>query len=133
MRDWADNTVEVIVAIHRLCREGCVEEEFAAERDRLRTRLSAQIEKGRWFFPNLLEDRVGERKEAAYRGFRQPILDFLVEIYDCVDAVEWAARTECKATIRNAQRGFVSEVQLRLDRTYQEMLTRYEAIDRLVQ
>ncbi|MEQ8438760.1 MAG: hypothetical protein RIB65_14800 [Ilumatobacter fluminis] len=137
MRDWADETVEIVVGLNRLCRQSCLEETFMGNRDQLRTRLSAQIEKGRWFFPNLLEDRVGERKQAAYRGLRQPILDHLVDVYNCVDSVDWLTRAECQPAIRKSQRGFVSEVQLRLDpkqrdNTYQDLLDRYEAIERLV-
>lgn len=138
VRDWADETIEILVGLHRLCRDGSTEGTFEGERDLLRTRLSAQVEKGRWFFPNYLEDRVGGRKHAAYRGIRQPILDHLVHTYDCIDGVGWDERASCRQALSDAQRGFVSEVQRQLDpkrrdQNYRDLLERYSAIERLVE
>ena len=70
VRDWAEDTVTVTTSIQRLLRDSCPEENFEGERRDLRTALSAQVEKGRWFFLNVLQERVGTTKEAAYRGLR---------------------------------------------------------------
>ncbi|PHN27241.1 hypothetical protein AO240_05260 [Pseudomonas sp. ICMP 460] len=43
--------------------------------------LSALIEQGRFFFPNIVEDKFGESKPLAYRGYRNIVLQLLVDIY----------------------------------------------------
>ena len=43
--------------------------------------LSALIEQGRFFFPNIVEDEYGASKPLAYRGYRNIVLQLLVEIY----------------------------------------------------
>ena len=138
VRDWADRTIEVITAVRRLVRDGADEASFNEALPRLRTDLSAQIEKGRWHFPNLLREHVGQTKEAAYRGLRPPILDYLVAIYDCLDGIEWANRASCRDTVAVMQRQFVSDVQMRLDPNHQEelyrqLLERYALLSRQTQ
>jgi hypothetical protein len=54
----------------------------SAERAPDLARLSALIERGRFFFPNIdSEGDVGKEKPTAYRGFRNLVLDFLVASY----------------------------------------------------
>ncbi|MBI1385619.1 MAG: hypothetical protein GC150_11980 [Rhizobiales bacterium] len=48
----------------------------------LRSRLSALIDEGRLYFPNIRDPEKGREKEAAFRGSRRPILDCLVAVYD---------------------------------------------------
>lgn len=49
--------------------------------------LSALIEQGRFFFPNIIEDEYGAGKPLAYRGYRSIVLKLLVEIYnECKNA-----------------------------------------------
>jgi hypothetical protein len=65
-------------------------------------------------------------------------LDYLVDIYDCVDGVDWTARASCRDTVTSSQRGFVSEVQFRLDpnrrdRTYHQLVERYEDLEEFVE
>jgi hypothetical protein len=92
VRDWADESVGLLVALNRLCDEpGEDEREFNTKRADLLTRLSSQIERGRWFFPNVLDTQVGEWKEAAYRGYRQPILNNLVNAFDAANEVHFVA------------------------------------------
>jgi hypothetical protein len=45
-------------------------------------RLSALIEKGRFFFPNIKADEYGTDNPPAYRGYRNVGLDFLVASYN---------------------------------------------------
>lgn len=44
--------------------------------------LSAQIEIGRFYFPNVVKDNYGKNKPIAYQGYRNIVLDFLVYFYD---------------------------------------------------
>lgn len=138
VRDWAEDTVTVTTSIQRLLRDSCPEENFEGERCDLRTALSAQVEKGRWFFLNVLQERVGTTKEAAYRGLRQPVLDALVDIYDALDELNWESRATRIQQVRASHRLFVSEVQRlldpnRRDSTYGNMLERYRDLERLAE
>ncbi|MGR6034644.1 MAG: hypothetical protein ACU4EQ_10205 [Candidatus Nitrosoglobus sp.] len=47
--------------------------------------LSSLIEQGRFYFPNLAQNSYGSNKPAAYRGYRNLALDFLVEFYRIVN------------------------------------------------
>ena len=49
---------------------------------RIRSKLSALIDEGRLYFPNLRDPNHGALKHEAYKGHRQGILDGLVEAYD---------------------------------------------------
>jgi hypothetical protein len=58
-----------------------MEDQFKVRLNEARRRLSATIDKGRLFLPNEAHDDFGTHKGAAYRGFRPPALDVLVEAY----------------------------------------------------
>ena len=114
VRDWAEATVEVTTALHRLCRDGCTEAEFAGKDD-LRTRLSAQIDKGRWLFPNAIAEPHVLRHEAAFRGIRQPVLESLVAVYNATANLTATSRIDAGPAVLEAHRAFVSEVMIALD------------------
>jgi len=44
--------------------------------------LSNQIEVGRLFYPNIVEDDFGRNKPSAYQGYRNTIIEVLVMLYD---------------------------------------------------
>lgn len=75
--------------------------------------LSACIDMGRWYFPNVNHDKGGQHKEPAYRGFRQPCLDWIVRAYDIFDRRLNVG--DRKAELICCQRNFVSCVQEVLD------------------
>ena len=74
-------------------------------------RLSAEIEKGRLFFPNIKSDQYSAWKESAYQGFRPEILDSLVNVYDLVDKNIESYQSE----IWQLRKVFVSDVQEELN------------------
>ena len=105
--------------------------------------LSALVERGRMFFPNLSPDRRGVEKEGAYRGHRPPILDALMWTYYEVEALtrDNGPTGDNSATyIDDCRRLLVSELQAHLDpRRLDQVVGRYdvqtpshqkEAIDR---
>lgn len=70
--------------------------------------LSALIEQGRFFFPNIdREDQFGEKKPTAYRGYRNLALDFLVASYNIFNSPEPANLLKQAETL---QRHFTSVV-----------------------
>lgn len=79
---------------------------------RCRHRISALIDRGRLFAPNILVDRVGETKSAAYKGYRHPVLDPLVAaervLAGDADISHFANR---RKALVHTKREFVSRVQ----------------------
>jgi hypothetical protein len=118
---WADETIERIADAQKLCRDwrdGLIDEaEFLARRSEVRTRLSASLDRGRLFFPNVtaVED---PDKPAAFQGKRQKALD---AIFFCYRAVSDLGRdggpnaTGALETVVAQRRAFVSEVFLHVD------------------
>jgi len=83
-----------------------------ARRDVLAT-LSACIDTGRWYFPNHSENDVGTGKPPAYRGLRQPLLDWVVFAYDVCDRNDQSEAA--KFELIDCQRNFISAMQEVLD------------------
>jgi predicted component of type VI protein secretion system len=113
VRAWADEACECIsMAIHSKHLEESRRSEalFTALH-----KISALIDRGRWFFPNQWSDEYGKDKEPAYRGIRQPILDQLVESYDLIKEIQKSGSFEYVLLLTHSQRLFVSEVQQVLD------------------
>jgi hypothetical protein len=114
---WSNDMIDTIVGIEFLLRPGSRPADaaaFAAKRDDFLAKLSASIEKGRLYFPNVDHRKFGTDKEAAYRGHRQPILDRLVEIYDLLkdaDPQDAAKLDALRAEVLNKKKAFVSEAQ----------------------
>lgn len=109
VRLWADEACECIsMAIHGLELEQakCDEVLFGAK-----YKISSLIDRGRWFFPNQWQDDYGGHKEPAYRGIRQPILDFLVEAHEAICKHQKNQSGAVHDELVDCQRGFVSEVQ----------------------
>ncbi len=75
--DWYSNTVIIMTSIISK-----IESENADYKEEL-SLLSAQIEIGRFYFPNINNnDSFGINKSSAYQGYRNIVLDFLVYFYD---------------------------------------------------
>lgn len=75
--DWHNRVIDVLMRFRHLRRtkdNPDFQQDLAC--------LSSLIEQGRFYFPNLVENSYGSNKPAAYRGYRNLALDFLVEFYD---------------------------------------------------
>ena len=88
---WYSSTVHVMTAIiHGLESGELLRPEYASRRTELMSRLSALTEVGRFYFPNVDKgDGFGEEKPAAYQGYRNVNLEFMLYFY------EIAARDDC--------------------------------------
>lgn len=76
---WYADTVEILV---RLRVEVKYEDQVPEVKKVLMSKLSSQIEIGRFYFPNIDKgDGFGSEKPSAYKGYRNLILDFLVFSY----------------------------------------------------
>ena len=84
----------------------------------LATNLSALIDEGRWFFPNIGKRESDHEKPGAYRGTRQAVLDHIVAVYNAVVAMPNAdeqAWQQHMSSVHAARRLFVSEIQHAVD------------------
>lgn len=114
---WSDESLLLLSEALHLCDldpQKCEKGKFFDIRHALRVKLSAQIDKGRWFFPNYVVDEHGQHKEEAYRGYRHKVLDGLVYAYRAVtklNYVDGSKNEDARESINQAKRQFTSELQ----------------------
>ena len=117
--NWANRVVAAISEAYHVCSAPNASALFLNERGlALATSLSALIDEGRWFFPNIGKRPTDVEKPGAYRGTRQPILDHIVVVYECVSELQRMhddSRSALAAKIGEARRHFVTEVQHAVD------------------
>lgn len=88
---------------------------WAAELNTRRAALSALIDQGRLYFPNLEMDK-GANKESAYQGHRHEVLDYLVYAYDVLTVdVTQGDYTYARKKLVKHQRSFTSVMQQMVD------------------
>ncbi len=92
-------------------------------------RLSAMVDRGRLFFPNIDPGSKGAEKEGAYRGHRPPILDALMYAFYEVQEISrnnGPSPQDSANFIFDCRRLLVSELQAHLDpRRRDEIIDRY--------
>lgn len=95
-------------------------------------RLSSLADRGRLFFPNEAPDRHGQGKEAAFQGYRQPILDAIVFACERVHRIEHASEPDedAAAFLTRCRRLLVSEAQNAIDPRRREQMLRRLAVGR---
>lgn len=115
--NWANRVVVAMSEAHHLSVGGGVSTALSQERGlALATSLSALIDEGRWFFPNIGKKPTDADKPGAYTGTRQAVLDHVVAVYDAVVAMQGVSQREgFVARIHEARRHFVTEVQQAVD------------------
>jgi hypothetical protein len=134
MRVWAERTVDATGQLLELLSNEGGQADFDEKSGALLAVLRCQIDKGRWYFPNLHHDKKGETKPLAFRGIRQKILNVLVDLFDAVKTVDWPNRAAVFQTVESLHREFVSEVQQRLDPStrdaaYREYVAQYQNLN----
>lgn len=81
---WSDECMLLLSEAMHLCELDPKQMEgtkFFDQRHALRIRLSAQVDRGRWFFPNYAVEEYSQHKHEAFRGYRHAVLDGLVLAY----------------------------------------------------
>lgn len=118
---WAGEAVDLLATADYVARGRGVylsEQELKTEIADVMRRLSAAADKGRLFFPNLAPSVNGAHKEAAYQGFRPPVLDALIFAYYKVERMD-VRNTEpdmdAADFLRRCRRVLISEVQRSVD------------------
>lgn len=118
LRSWASEVIDVLSEGLYYCGDNQGARERGSRMRSCRSRLSALIDRGRFFLPNVAHEEVGIDKPAAYRGLRQPTLDFLVAAEQVLDGEldrQVAAEGGRKRVLVRLKRQFVSAVQEVLD------------------
>jgi hypothetical protein len=121
LRKWADAVSERMTEAIFLCDldpKRLAEGEFFRKRHVLRARLSALIDRGRWFLPNINDDGHGKEKPVAYQGHRQLALNCVVEVFRTVSKLDYTAQSAnkvCQPDLIKAKREFVAEIQTIID------------------
>ena len=118
---WSDECMALLSEAFHLCEldpKRMGDNKFFDARHNLRIKLSAQVDRGRWFFPNYAVEKHGQHKHKAFRGFRPAVLDGLVHTYRSVTALNYidaSKNQDIQKRIEEAKRLFTSEIQRVLD------------------
>ncbi len=127
--DWGRRAIDALCEAVALAQAShLMAHEQAERRSSLAARLSALVDEGRLFFPNVDPDDHGTDKTAAFRGRRPPILDALIYAYHEVRLLDRpAARmADSAAYLVDCRRLLVSELQAHLDpRRLEAVIGRY--------
>jgi hypothetical protein len=111
---WANRVVSAMSEGQELARltELLTPDKFNERKLALAYGLSALVDEGRWYFPNTGKRDGDNDAPSAYRGHRQPILDFVVLAYEAVSALP---EEGVEAALLEVRRKFVSDVQDAVD------------------
>ena len=112
---WADEVVMVMSECVTICeldpeRVG----NFFDQRNRLRTRLSELIDRGRWFFENDKVSGFGHWKQGAYQGISPKTISCIKDVLYYVERLHYLKKScndSQRQPIVNLKRNFVSEIQ----------------------
>lgn len=121
LRQWADQLTDVLSEAVHLCEldpPSVAGESFFDRRLRIRRILSSMIDRGRWFFPNVVSDEHGRDKPLAFRGYRHEVLDSLVAAYRVLTDLDYKfgdRDRQARSALIEAKREFVSQIQKVLD------------------
>lgn len=118
-RAWASEAIDVMSeAIYCCGAEDSHSQDCSVDLRVCRHRLSALIDRGKFFLPNDEHESYGLHKSYAYRGFRQPALDYLVGseqiISGNMDVSEVGIESRSAALVEMKRR-FVSVTQMVLE------------------
>ncbi len=113
---WARRVIEVMSKAARATEldPSKMNGKFFELRHDILTTLSALIDEGRWYFPNIRADNFGQDKELAFQGYRQRVLDCIVETLRLTEAFDYANashNTTKREPLVSLKREFASEIQ----------------------
>ena len=118
LRGWASEAIEVLSeAAYNAPGRHDMHAMDASTQRRCRHRLSALVDRGRLFIPNIDHEATGTNKPLAYRGIRPPALDLLIageQLLSGNSDVQ-ARFPSLRAALVEVKRSFVSEMQEFLD------------------
>lgn len=111
---WASESVDVLSEAVYCCEEKSGKPR-AAQLFTCRFRMSALIDRGRFFLPNTHQEEHGMNKPPAFRGYRHQALDPLVAAERVLSTGLTGRFTNSHEALNEMRRRFVSGVQQILD------------------
>jgi len=125
---WANEVVSVLSECTTLCElDPQRAPDFFSERNRLRTRLSELIDRGRWFFENDKSTGYGQWKRGANQGIAPRTLSIVKSVLkDHVEKINYREVDDNRAhrePIVQLKKDFVDEIQqfVRPDAAHSEL------------
>ena len=132
LRAWASEAIELLCEAAERCSDtqtaNCQHNEALTS---CLFRISALIDRGRFFLPNVHPDKYGTHRTAAFRGRRHPAIHYLVAAYQILNdevLVEEAGFSSKREALIALRKQFVSSIQVVLNPRLQT-----EEINRLVE
>jgi hypothetical protein len=113
LREWASEAIDVLSEASYTCGHGDTSQHDCTEQLRAcRHRVSALIDRGRFFLPNQHVENVGGDKPSAFRGWRHAALDPLVAAERVLSGQVGPGQFETReAALVQMRREFVSAIQ----------------------
>ena len=121
IRTWADEVVEAMSAAVLLCDldpERTENPTLFDRRHAMLAKLSAMVDRGRWFFPNEYMEADERLGRIAFRGYRDPILDPVVHAHDAVRELNFNDQSQniaLRQDMVRIKRDFTDRMQVVLD------------------
>jgi hypothetical protein len=119
---WGNATIETLSQLESIASVGDSHPElvtrYLIKKLECMAELSAAIDKGRMYFPNVQKDDHGTNKDPAFRGYRRPILDALADAYHASANYQFGdalSMQTVRKEINLSRRRFVSELQKAVD------------------
>lgn len=115
LREWAAEAIDVLSEATYLCDFHCANNDLDERAFPCRHRVSALIDRGRFFLPNIRRHEHGVEKPYAYRGLRHSALDPLVAAERVLSIGVTGRFIDRKHALIAMKREFVSSIQQILD------------------
>jgi len=134
---WAHEAIDQVtqgIALARGRGQAYPQDEFSRLAHETAQKLSSIADRGRLFFPNESPDAHGQDKEAAFQGYRQPILDAVVFACARLGRLDVSAAGPDEAAaefLTKCRRLLVSEAQNAIDPRRRGQMLRRLAVGRL--
>lgn len=115
--DWADHFLEISSYYMHICEHtnDIGREEYVQKRIKVLAKLTALMESGRWYFPNIKYKEVDTDKKYAYKGRKSFLLKEIRTVIETVKAMTYDQyKQSClsyQSQINEAHRSFVSFFQ----------------------
>jgi hypothetical protein len=112
LRSWANDCIATLCDAVSVARQ--IEIDGTKLSDVI-SRLSAQVDQGRLFFPNPRLDDHDSDSEEAFQGYRPRVLDWLFFGFEVCCSIRTAPDPEAGAALFLLQRGFTTDAQIAID------------------
>ena len=116
LKIWADDVIDILSLVGHLCDlDPKRTETFFTKRHDLLVRLSAQIDKGRFYLPNTNKSEYGQDKESAFQGITRKPITIMKKCYKILDKqisyLDGNVNAPLKKELMYIKRSFCASIQ----------------------